>query len=76
MDTDEGKARHYKQIAAMGGHPIARYNLGYDAEAAGNMDRANYMISARRGFTPSMENIKAAYLGGIGLVSVEDSRSY
>ena len=57
---DEKKTTHYLQLATMGGHLIARYNLGWDEEDAGNMNRVvtHYMLAAGSGFDQAIEKIK------------------
>ncbi|KAL7540494.1 hypothetical protein ACHAXR_013442 [Thalassiosira sp. AJA248-18] len=59
VDRDFGKAKHYMQVAAMGGHPGARYNLGHFEEESGNMERAlkHYMIAARSGLDQAMKKL-------------------
>ena len=49
VEVDEGKAKHYWELSAMGGDVCARYNLGYTELQAGNIQRAmkHFMISAR-----------------------------
>ena len=63
---DEKKAKHYYELAAMGGDAVARYNLGVLEGRAGNMDRAlkHYMITAGMGYTGSLENIKKMFMKG------------
>jgi len=67
VEVDKKKARHYYELAAMMGDVIARHNLGYREENAGNIDRAlrHYMIAVRGGFAQSLETIKVLYLDGL-----------
>ena len=57
VELDKAKARHYWNVAAVGGHVNARYNLSYLENQVGNTDRAlkHYMIAAtlRRLFVPT-----------------------
>ena len=59
-------ARHYDELAAMGGNVTARYNLGIDEYKAGNYDRAlkHYMIAVRGGHTNSVKAIQQMYMDG------------
>ena len=66
VEVDMKKAKHYYELAAMGGDIYARYNLGNSEERAGNMNRAlkHWMISARDGYAKSLEKIKELYSNG------------
>ena len=66
VDVDMKNATHYWELAAMGGNPYARHNLGVVEEQVGNYDRAlkHYMIAARDGYSNSLENIKRVYKNG------------
>ena len=63
---DKKKARHYYELAAMGGEVDARCSLGYMEIEAGNTDRAvkHYMIAVRGGDSDSLEVIKEFYTNG------------
>mmetsp|Transcript_18032 Transcript_18032/g.28288 ORF Transcript_18032/g.28288 Transcript_18032/m.28288 type:complete len:332 (-) Transcript_18032:50-1045(-) len=63
---DMKKVFHYYEIAAKGGHCMARANLGVLEAGAGNMDssRKHYMISAAQGNDNALMAIKAGYLDG------------
>jgi len=65
-EIDEKKARHYFELAAIGGNVNARHNLGFMEIEAGHMDRAfkHWMISARGGDAKSLSNIKQMYSDG------------
>ena len=67
MRRDEDKAKHYYELAAMGGDSDARHNLGNAERRAGNMDRSvkHYMIAAGCGNTGSLENIKRMFMNGV-----------
>ena len=66
VERDEKKAKHYYELAAIGGHVTSRYNLGCFDWQAGNSDRAlkHFMIAAGSGFTPSLEIIKQMHKDG------------
>lgn len=66
VERDEKKARHYYELAAMGGVVEARHNLGAFEARARNWDRAvkHYMIAAGYGDNDSLENIKQMFMNG------------
>jgi len=66
VDVDKKKAKHYYELAAMGGDVSARHNLGCLEARAGNMDRAlkHFMIAARDGHADSLGVIKIIYSKG------------
>jgi len=72
VEADEKKAKHYYELAAMGGNATARYNLGIEEAEAGNMDRVlmHLMIAARDGESDSLKNIK--YFCFDGLATKDD----
>ena len=74
VGRDEKKANHYWELAAIGGHVIARHNLGCFEEEVGNTDRAlkHYMIAAGCGHNNSLENIKQMYKYKDGEVTKDD----
>ena len=66
VGKDMEKATYYFRLAAMGGHIVARHNLGiYEAEAH-NFDLAfrHLMISAMGGCDDSLKSIKVGYTSG------------
>jgi len=67
VEVDKKKANHYNELAAIGGCPQARHNLGTMEGKAGNHDRAlkHYMIAARSGCNGSLEMIKQMYSNGL-----------
>ena len=73
VDVDKKKARHYYELAAIGGDPIARYNLGEMDEEAGNMERAlrHFMIAVRGGYSKSLNMIQKLWKNGFA--SKEDT---
>ena len=75
VEVDEDKAMHHCQLAAIGGHEIARHNLGASEASLGNMNRAmkHFMIAARCGHDDSLHNVGVGYKHG--LVTKEDYAS-
>ena len=65
-EIDKKKARHYWELAAMGGSVTARFNLGVYELRAQNMNRAlkHYMIATRDGCAKSLKEIQKLYLDG------------
>ena len=66
VGLDEKKARHYYELAAIGGDAKARYTLAILETKAGNMGRAlnHYMISVKGGFAKPLLAIKDLYMAG------------
>jgi len=66
VEVDKEKAKHYYELAAIGGCVIARYNLGCFEKKAGNLDRAlrHFMIAARSGHGKSLKQIKRLCTNG------------
>jgi len=66
FQKDIRKATYHRQLGAMAGNVLARYNLGCEEGNAGNMDRAykHYMISANDGHDLSMKTIQWGYKSG------------
>ena len=64
---DIKKAKYYYELAAMGGNVHARHNLGSLEGQAGNHRRAfrHYIISAKAGYTRSLEGVKQGFMKGI-----------
>ena len=60
VDVDKKKVKYFFELAAMGGHVNARYNLGYMEGQAGNMDRClkHLIIAAKFGHRASLDKIK------------------
>ena len=60
VDMDGEKARHYYELAAMGGHTGARHILGNIEKKAGHKDRAlkHYMIAVRGGHMSEASHYK------------------
>ena len=72
VEKDEKKALHHAEKAAIGGHPIARHNLGWTEAHRGKRDRAvkHWIIAAKLGHEKSLEKLKKGYKDG--LVSKEE----
>ena len=66
VERDEMKAKHYWELAAMGGNTSARYNLGIFEERAENYNRAlkHYMISVGSGSNDALKRIKQMFSNG------------
>ena len=66
VDKDVLKAIHYFEIAAIGGHEVARHNLGVIEKAIGRMDRAmkHFMIAAKSGYDKCLKEIGTGYKSG------------
>jgi len=66
VPMDKKKAKHYMELAAMGGDAMARQNLGLYEIIANNMDRAlkHFMIANQGGDDEALESIKKLYMHG------------
>lgn len=66
VERDAEKAKHYWELAAIGGDIIARHNLGVWEENAGNTSRAmkHWMISTAAGWDDSLKEIREVFLNG------------
>jgi TPR repeat protein len=67
VERDEKKAKHYYELAAIGGYVSARYNLGIVVEEnAGKMRIAlnHHMVAAGCGHDKSLEVIREFYMNG------------
>ena len=66
VGKDEKKAKHYYQLAAMGGNASARHNIGCMEGRAGNYNRAikHLTIAARAGYKLSFDGLKQFYSRG------------
>jgi tetratricopeptide (TPR) repeat protein len=72
VGKDKKKEVYHLEEAVMGGHPVARYNLGVEEKINGRMDRAvkHFIITAKLGDDPALEVVKQSFIEG--LVSKED----
>ena len=66
VEKDIKRALHHLAEAAIGGHPIARFNLGRVEEDNGRMDRAakHWIIAAKLGEDKSLQAVTKAYRNG------------
>jgi len=66
-EVDKKKAKHYYELAAMGGHVLARHNLGILEYQAGNVERAfkHWAIEARAGMKESLVPVKIGFTNGM-----------
>ena len=66
VKVDKKKGRRYYEQAAIGGSEVARYNIGYQEEKSGNMERAlkHHLIAVRGGYPYSLEMIQELYTNG------------
>ena len=66
VKKDEGKHIHHAEEAAIGGHPQARYNLGYEEWKQGNHERAvkHLIISAKLGEDKAIKELMNAFKEG------------
>ena len=67
VEKDEKKRVYHLEVAAIGGHPTARYYLGCVEEENGRMDRSvkHWIIAAKLGHEPSMDLLKLCYRDGL-----------
>jgi hypothetical protein len=72
VEKDMKKWLSHTEEAAIGGHPIARHNLGAHEEKRGRMDRAmkHFIIAANLGFHDSLQIVRKGY--SAGYVTKED----
>eukprot|EP00577_Skeletonema_sp_RCC1716_P026252 CAMPEP_0113397364 /NCGR_PEP_ID=MMETSP0013_2-20120614/14338_1 /TAXON_ID=2843 ORGANISM="Skeletonema costatum, Strain 1716" /NCGR_SAMPLE_ID=MMETSP0013_2 /ASSEMBLY_ACC=CAM_ASM_000158 /LENGTH=157 /DNA_ID=CAMNT_0000281937 /DNA_START=512 /DNA_END=985 /DNA_ORIENTATION=+ /assembly_acc=CAM_ASM_000158 len=75
VEKDEKKAVYHLEQAAIGGHPLARYNLGANEKNNGRMDRAvkHWIIAAKLGCDASLDAVKDIFR--VGLVTKDDFAS-
>ena len=66
VEMDKEKAKHYWELAIMGGDLMARHNLGCSEGLAGNHQRAmkHLRIAARAGDEGSLDNVKHGFMVG------------
>ena len=72
VEKDEKKELYHLEEAAIGGHPVARYNLGCYEEEHERIERAvkHYIIAANLGHDKSIQALKECYADGT--ISKED----
>ena len=66
VERDKKMAKHYYELAAMGGDSTARCNLGASEYNSGNYYRAlkHHLIAVRGGCTHSLKDIQRLYMNG------------
>ena len=66
VEKDEKKELHHMEKAAIGGHPLARHNLGILEWKNGHYVRAakHFIIAAKLGYDKSLEAVKDHYKAG------------
>jgi TPR repeat protein len=72
VGKDLKKELHHLEEAAIGGHPLARYNLGANEWNSERDERAmkHYIIAAKLGHDQALEYVKQGFVDGI--VNKED----
>ncbi len=67
VEKDIKKELFHLKEAAIGGHPLARYNLGLHEWGGGRMDRAmkHFIIAANLGHVYALDRVKEGYMGEI-----------
>ena len=67
VEKHEKKQLHHAEQAAIGGHRMARHNLGCAEEQRDRMDRAakHFIIAAKLGDDQSLECVKDLYTDGL-----------
>lgn len=72
VEKDTKKVVYHSEVAAIGGHPKARYNLAGVELEAGRIDRAvkHHLINAKLGLDESLDVLKMFYKDGF--VSKDD----
>ena len=72
MERDMEKARHYWELAAIGGNIRSRHNLGVNEQAKCNYDRAlqHFTIATGSGHAGSLKEIQTLYMQGHAHVSL------
>ncbi len=72
VEKDEKTLNYHLEQEGIGGHPMARCNLGYEEWENGRMERAvkHFIIAANLGHDTSMKVLREFY--AVGLVKKED----
>jgi TPR repeat protein len=72
VEHDAKKKIYHLEEAAIGGHPIARYNLGCHEGRNGKNDRAakHFIIAAKLGLDGALDKVKEGFQ--MGIVSKEE----
>ena len=66
VGSDDEKAKHYSELAAISGNVDARYNIGVLEHGTGNYHRAfkHFMVAARAGDNESLDKVKQGFRSG------------
>ncbi len=74
VEKDEKKEVYHLEEAAIGGHPSARFNLGYHEMNNGRLDRGikHWIIAAKLGYDNALEAVKGSFRRGFSFVSKEE----
>jgi hypothetical protein len=72
VEKDTKKELYHLEEAAIGGHHLARYNLGVEEEDSGMVDRAakHFIIAAKLGYDGALDEVKKGF--SVGIVGKED----
>jgi hypothetical protein len=75
VEKNEKEELYHMEKAAIGGHPVARYNLGCYEGRTGRIDRMmkHFIIAAKLGYDSALEQVKKGFQRGE--VSKEDYAS-
>ena len=67
LEVDKKKAKHYWELAAMGGYVPARYNLGIEELETRKIERAfkHFILAARAGSERALESVKIGFMKGL-----------
>jgi len=67
VEVDKKKAKHYYELAAIGGDIHARHNLGCMEGNSGNLHRAmkHFIMAAKAGDEISLNCVKVGFMKGI-----------
>ncbi len=66
VEKDMEKLVHHLEEAAIGGHPLARYNLGIHEGNNGSIDRMlkHFIIAAKLGDDGALDDVKKGFMSG------------
>jgi hypothetical protein len=66
VEKNKKKAIYHTEEAAIGGHPVARHNLGCEERSNGRFERArkHFIIAANLGFEESLKWLRTLYANG------------
>lgn len=66
VEKDKAKYLYHSEQAAIGGHPVARHNLGCYEMSVGSTERAakHWIIAANLGYHVSLDNLRLLYAEG------------